>query len=363
MKTAIFLGAGASASEGAPIQSKLFFEYFKSLKSNPPVVTSEMERELATFFVLMFNIDVGVSVDQLAKINFPTFEEALGVLDLADIRNESFKEFSNLNIATNSGRLKRMRLYLTLLMAKAIHNNLLTYKNIHSKLINELKKQDKLKETFFISTNYDILIDNAIVNLYPDFSLDYGVDFVNYKESGDWTKPNSNSVSLYKIHGSLNWLYCPTCNNLRLTPKEKGVIKLLGEENYSHQSASCKSCETIYSPIIVPPTFYKDFTNVFLNLIWNKAEQDLLDCKHIIFCGYSFPDADMHIKYLLKRIQKNRASNDLKISVVNNHTGKLDSVKKEEEYRYKRFLGDSINYTEFSFENFAKKPEDIIDYR
>lgn len=28
MKTAIFLGAGASASDGAPLQNKLFYEYF-----------------------------------------------------------------------------------------------------------------------------------------------------------------------------------------------------------------------------------------------------------------------------------------------------------------------------------------------
>lgn len=363
MKTAIFLGAGASASEGAPIQSKLFFEYFKSLKSNPPFATSEMERELATFFALMFDINVDVSVSQLVNINFPTFEEALGVLDLANIRNESFREFSNLNISTNSGRLKRMRLYLTLLMARAIHNNLFTSKKIHLKLVNKLRKQNKLSDIFFVSTNYDILIDNAIVKQLPNFTLDYGVDFVNYKESDDWSKPNSNSISLYKLHGSLNWLYCPTCNNLRLTPKEKGVIKLLGVENYSHKDASCKSCNTIYSPIIVPPTFYKDFTNVFLNLIWNKTEQDLLNTDHIIFCGYSFPDADMHIKYLIKRIQKNRRMNNLKISVVNNHSRKSKIAKDVEKYRYKRFLGNAINFTDLSFENFAINPELLIDNR
>jgi len=360
MKTAIFLGAGASASEGAPIQSKLFYEYFRILKTSPHYSTSEMEQELENFFALMFDIDVNTSLDNLNRINFPTFEEALGVLDLAEIRNESFKDFSNLNIASNSGRLKRMRIYLTLLMAKAIHDNLFNSNKIHSKLIQNLNYNRKLKDTFFISTNYDILIDNAIVNLFPDYSLDYGVDFVNYNEPNDWTKPNSNNIKLFKIHGSLNWLYCPTCNNLRLTPKEKGVIKLLSEDSYELNQAVCRKCDTVYSPIIVPPTFYKDFTNVFLNLVWNKTEQCLLETEHLVFCGYSFPDADMHIKYLIKRIQKNRRNSNLKVSVVNNHSGKKTEMKKEEKYRFQRFLGFGVNYTELSFEEFAENPERLV---
>ena len=32
MKTAIFLGAGASAAEGAPMQGDLFNEYFKAVE-------------------------------------------------------------------------------------------------------------------------------------------------------------------------------------------------------------------------------------------------------------------------------------------------------------------------------------------
>lgn len=360
MKTAIFLGAGASASEGAPLQNNLFLEYFKALKGNGPYAASEMEEELATFFFSMFDINVDTSAEELKNIIFPTFEEALGILDLADNRNESFKEFSNLNIAINSGRLKRMRLYLTLLMAKTIHDKLFATKKVHMKLIKNLFKSDRLDDVFFISTNYDILIDNALANLYPERSLDYGIDFANFDELDEWERPGPNSISLFKIHGSLNWLYCPTCNNVRLTPKEKGVITLLGEDSYSDNQAYCRRCETIYSPIIVPPTFYKDFTNVFLNSIWNKTEQELHKADHIIFCGYSFPDADMHIKYLIKRVQKNRRNNNLRFSIVNNHSRKSKEIKDEEKHRFQRFLGSGINYTDLSFEEFSNNPELLI---
>src|ERR1035441_6905790 len=54
--TAIFLGAGASKAEGAPLQGELFWEYF----SSPTFRSSRdlMDRELTAFFSEMFNINV-----------------------------------------------------------------------------------------------------------------------------------------------------------------------------------------------------------------------------------------------------------------------------------------------------------------
>ena len=354
-KYAIFLGAGASAAEGAPIQSNLFKDYFKLLKKREGVYSAEHERELATFFSLMFDIDV----DDNASLNaasFPTYEEALGVLDLADLKNESFKDFPNINFASNSGRIKFLRLYLVFLMADIINESLKTSKNLHRTLINNLNKKKLIDDSLFITTNYDILCDNALLDLYPGKKVDYGVDFVNYRD-GSFEPPDKDSIPLFKIHGSLNWLYCPTCNNLRITPREKIVYTLMVDPSQSY----CKKCESVYSPIIVPPTFYKDLTKVFLNQVWNRAEVELLEVEHLVFCGYSFPDADIHIKYLIKRIQKNRRNKKVpKISVINNHTGKKQSVKDDEKVRYIRFLGASVNYTDFSFEDFANDPTIVL---
>ena len=51
-----------------------------------------MNRELAKFFKDLFFIDV--INDDVENINFPTFEEVLGVLDLADQKRESFKNYN-----------------------------------------------------------------------------------------------------------------------------------------------------------------------------------------------------------------------------------------------------------------------------
>ncbi|MDO9391652.1 MAG: SIR2 family protein [bacterium] len=352
MRIAIFLGAGASAAEGAPLQNKVFYEYFNMLRRHGGV-HKIMEKELHTFFLKMF--DINVIKSDLDKVVFPTFEEALGILDLAERKRETLKNFDLENIANNSNRIRFIRQYLILLMAKVLHDKLRSSNGLHKRLVDKLKKSGQLKNTVFISTNYDILIDNALTSLYPQFMIDYGVDFVNFNHDGDWKRPTRNSVDLLKLHGSLNWLYCPTCNTLELTPKEKGVIRLLTDLSHS----KCNYCGSVIVPIIIPPTFYKDMSNIFLSILWHKAELAMRDVEHIVFCGYSFPDADMHIKYLLKRVQTN-CKHKIHITVINNHPGKQVSISNLEKERYSRFLGKHVNYTNKSFEDFCNAPQSII---
>jgi hypothetical protein len=101
--------------------------------------------------------------------------------------------------------------------------------------------------------------------------------------------------------------------------------------------------------------FVQRVPNIFLSLVWHKTEQALRKVDRILFCGYSFPDADIHIKYLIKRIQTNR-DGTLKISVFNHHPGKNPALATEEHLRYKRFLGAQVDYTDKSFDDLVKDP-------
>ncbi|MGN1033222.1 MAG: SIR2 family protein, partial [Intestinibacter sp.] len=234
--------------------------------------------------------------------------------------------------------------------------------NYHEMLVSNLVKENLIDDTNFVSANYDIHIDNAIGSLYDEekspIMLNYGIDFTNFKfKKNSWKRPEGKMVNLYKIHGSLNWLYCPICNSVTLTPFEGGVIRIIEHI----KQAECLNCGELTLPIIVPPTYFKNMSNVFLSTVWNESEKVLRESDIIVFCGYSFPDADMHIKYLLKRIQVNRKNDNLKIIVVNNHSKKTNSVKEKEKDRYERFLGKDVIYTEYSFEDFARDPKKIID--
>lgn len=351
--TAIFLGAGASKADGAPLQGELFREYFSSRLYKDSI--DEMDRELATFFLEMFQINVD---EDVSKISFPTFEEVLGLTDLAILRKEAFRHFDIENRGANSGRLRYIAQYLVFLVAKVLDSKLEYRPTSHRKLVTALHEGKELKNVLFVSTNYDILIDNALTEAQVDgIDLDYGVDFRNFDRPDDWRRPRIDSrVSLFKPHGSLNWLFCPTCNELEITPKEKGVVTRLISD-FAH--AACTQCGSVYSPLIVPPTFYKDLNNVFLSSIWNRTDVALRKVNHIVFCGYSFPDADIHIKYLLKRAQTNRDV-PLRITVINDHPGKKVSEKQQEQDRFRRFLGNTVKYTTNSFEDFIDDPLTVL---
>ena len=359
--TAIFLGAGASKTEGAPLQGELFKEYFSSpdfLRKN-----NKMNRELTAFFLEMFKLNVKDRT--LTNESFPTFEEVLGLTDLAILRKEAFRHFDLDNRDyRNSGRLRIMGQYLTFLVATVLDKRLPGRLGHHRKLVRTLAGADELRNVVFVSTNYDILIDNALTD-EPGrgFDLDYGIEFRNFDPSfvGDnhWRRPNlTNCVQLYKPHGSLNWLFCPSCGELEITPKEKGVVTRLISD---FTKKPCSRCAGAFSPLIVPPTFYKDLNNVFLSTIWNRTDIAVQQVKHIVFCGYSFPDADIHIKYLLKRAQTNRDGN-LEFTVVNHFPGKDPDQIKQEKYRYERFLGKKVNYTTKSFQDFCNDPFDVIPH-
>jgi hypothetical protein len=300
IENVIFLGAGASKADGAPLQNELFRDYFKLSSENRNSNSKESHERLKNFF----NIFFGINSNELEHTSFPTFEEALGVLEIALNRGESFKGY---DLSADHPDIQRIRQDLIFLMAITIKEKLNIGLSHHRNLVERLAGEGTLSKTAFISLNYDILIDNALTNCYPSYDLDYGIEFANFENNQEcprsdnsWKRPRPRkSIFLYKLHGSLNWLYCPTCIALTLTPKEKSVPGLV------FKSEKCKKCGSEMIPIIIPPTFFKVMSNFYLQQIWYKSEIALRQAKNIIFCGYSFSDADIHVKYLLKRAEIN----------------------------------------------------------
>ena len=90
--TVIIFGAGASAAEGAPLQGALFSDYF-GLNLGVHVIKriAKMDAELRQFFGAFFGING--PIPRKAKKRHPTFEEALGIVELALQRGESFQDY------------------------------------------------------------------------------------------------------------------------------------------------------------------------------------------------------------------------------------------------------------------------------
>ena len=332
IKQVIILGAGASKSEGAPLQSELFKEFFKIFKD-------DTQGELIIDFFKDF-WGINTNNFQSPDIKFPTFEECLGILDWAHIRNECLRGYSQ-------ERLNTVRSALIYLIAKVLDENL-KEKDVHHKcLVNRLIAENILSQTAFISLNYDIIIDNVLTELALDYNINYGIDSINTNR----TKQSSNYILLLKLHGSLNWLYCPTCNNIEITPKKKQAIKTFYKEE------KCSLCHSPTSPIIIPPTLYKEMKNPFIQQIILKTDIILRNVDKIFFCGYSFSDSDMHLKYLVKRAEMfNNGTPE--IHIINYHDGKKEIKAEEEKERFLRFFKNADNifyHHNISFEDFAKR--------
>ena len=339
IKEVIFLGAGASAADGAPTQNTLFKDYFEHRPH-----TDEITKSLSQFFKDFFGID---TTQILNYTDFPTFEEVLGILELSLSRYESFRDYP---LIPQNPKVQNVREQIIFLIARILKEKLATGRPAHDTLVSRLNRESRLGTTAFISLNYDILIDNALTDIHHITDLDYGIKFTNFSKKHDWHKPRANKLTkLFKLHGSLNWLYCPTCISLTITPKDKSVSTI------ADSPKPCDSCQTNMIPIIIPPTFFKVMSNHFLQQIWRETENVLLITKRIVFCGYSFPDADVHVKYLLKRAEVNRRTTP-DIFIFNNHEGKKDEIKEQEKERYGRFFSEKskVSYLDKSFNDFCR---------
>jgi len=346
----IFLGAGASRAEGAPLQADLFRDYFKLCKTTPESKRGEktLYNRMHKFFNDFFGIDVDNS--DLSTISFPTFEEALGVLEIAIKREEAFRGWVSAS-ANSDIKIQRYRQSLIFLIGTVLDRALKEKAIHHRKLVKRLQQQGSLTNTAFISVNYEILIDNALME---SEDIDYGVSFVKSQNiySENLRATDKKHICLYKLHGSLNWLYCPTCISLTITPFTKSGAELV------HEPKQCATCGGKVVPIIVPPTFFKVMSNHFLEQIWHKTDKLLRTAKKIIFCGYSFPDADIHIRYLLKRAELYN-TRGFQIYVINYHNSKSLEEAQNEVNRYKRFFKnkEAVHYLKGSFEQFCELGE------
>jgi hypothetical protein len=165
--TVIFLGAGASAAEGAPLQGALFKDYFRLPKTSTATQRGiSMQADLRNFFDFFFGINVS---GKIAKaLAFPTFEEALGIIELALERNEHFRNFSE---GKQEAELNQVRESLIFLICVILAQKLGNVGAHHKRLARTLELEGALCTTTFASFNYDIIIDNVLTDLYRNTTL------------------------------------------------------------------------------------------------------------------------------------------------------------------------------------------------
>ena len=85
--------------------------------------------------------------------------------------------------------------------------------NKHNRLGSKMQKGDVI-----LSFNYDILMDNALYSLGKLTDSGYRMNFSRTNADGQWIRVEDqpSEISLFKLHGSLNWIKCGLCGALLL---------------------------------------------------------------------------------------------------------------------------------------------------
>ncbi len=345
MRTIIFLGAGASAAEGAPLQGNVFRDYIKCVREDPDGIRRLDKNPYAphiavpSFLHDLFGVDTYRGMPD--EMQFPTFEEALGVLDLARLRREGFGYYSygSSDRPSSYPNVEQIRALLVEALTLTIARSFSTAPGVHLEFVRNIAAAWEYSDTTFVTTNYDTFIDCALASVSS--ALDYAWTTEQFSQS------EQREYSLLKLHGSLDWLRCASCGKVQRFPDSVGQMRF---------GTQCPMCQDFLRALVVPPTFYKELGVPVLSWVWGAFEAKLRDTDRIIFCGYSFPDADMHVKYAFKRREIVGRPRPLEVIVVNNHVGKSAGLVEEERQRFARFFKEGVRYTSISFEQFAHDP-------
>lgn len=199
-----------------------------------------------------------------------------------------------------------------------------------------------------ITLNYDLVIDVLIGKNISDEISKLGrlYDLLGYdiRGIGRVITCDAESPTLYstdrktgfylKLHGSINWLYCPnpTCGNHQIFwINQPGNIR-------SEPGELCTLCGVPIESVIVPPTMYKTFEKFpKMGFLWSLAYRQLKWADKIVIFGVSFAPSDYYLRWLFKKAITDRARKPTIINVDTNPKV-CDKIKEFTGVKSKHFL-------------------------
>lgn len=384
MGTAYFLGAGASKADNFPLTRELLGAIGAYLYPKPGKTSG---KELREFLTTVFGVepkDLRTAASQWRRLvgskskargsrrsarpevymppeQLPDLTDVLSALDILLAEQSSIGSAKDSKRALKGSTLLRARSQIVQAIAQGFRrlHQVRTDQNEESPMVVEDFIRSISGSDVLITTNWDILLDCARNRRFGTTEGDYGSDpklehdkrskkqfwadpvHIALKDAG-YKKPKyepkeDDRPKLFKLHGSLNWLYCPRCTLLYIYVENvkahqghpSGTVKRKGK------TWQCE-CKAGLDAVLVTPTFVKSYRNRHLLNIWSSAQRALAASDRWVFVGYSLPDDDIHIKTLLLKAKRMRfdAGKSVRVAVV------TERSKPEIEFRFRRLFGD-----------------------
>jgi len=303
MGIVLILGAGATKACGGPTTNEILSE------ADTNACAIEREDYLETLNSFLEQVFLLPPRSCRTVSSYPSLPLLMSLIDVVIDRGQP------LHANYGAEKLRRVREALEYVIFAVLEHQLRgAIPQFHSEAVQLLYPGGQ--EPTLISLNYDIIADNMLAELaqlthpegrFPDYGCDIQTE--TYRKTGKQGK-------LYKLHGSLNWLYCPNCHRLDVAVSRYGwgfskALEALyiaeGQESndldhrYSCHGSPCYNCGTFVRPVMITPTQKKDYRNPHVGQVWYKAEEALRSADMAVFIGYSMPADDVEVVYLLKR--------------------------------------------------------------
>ncbi len=283
-KYLFILGAGASVHAGAPLMCN-FLDRARKL------ITADRECRYAKEFKRVF--------EAMSDLQAVHSKSALDIVNLESVLS-AFEMATLLGVQPGSTELLSS---ITRLIAWTLNEStqlpLRQYKPTPSpyysefaELIEGLKKRAGGDSCCIITFNYDLALDFALWHhqLQPDYVL-------GENASGQFRVP------LLKLHGSVNWGRCPTCQKIIAGDFRAADEVMVGEHMYKFpmlEDMGIRCCDDVLKAgcVIVPPTWNKSEYRSGIPQVWRRAALELATASTIVVSGYSLPESDLFFRYL-----------------------------------------------------------------
>ncbi len=328
-KTIYFFGAGASAAESpaAPTNAELLPRGMQRRQAAYPM----LERFLASW---------GFK----GGTHLPTIEELMALLDTALARGEPLGQRWSISDLTRCREELMACIYDYIGETVGVASDHDDDAGLYRRLAAKLPEQDVVLMTL----NYDLLLDEGLRTACcaPVFGMDFLRDAPGEPLQAASPGPaepmgEGRPIKLFKLHGSLDWMYCPACSStLRVAHARVG------------EPQDCPTCAGRMNVLIVPPTPVKVPPSPFLSGLWKKAEWELAQAHEVIFIGYSLGEADANIRYMLFRAFFGFAPNV--VVVLKRHDQAKDATIAG---RYERLFPGGVTFRWGGFEGFVAERE------
>lgn len=312
LRTAVFLGAGASKAFGYPLTSEILPRILVRLRektlfggSTVTPAKAKENRKLLRHCIARFLPGLTDQIDDPAGLG-------VGITDLLTLVDRALLH-GEARAGIPPETVSRFRELLERGIYEALMRNNDRRKGPSATALSRfgrwLEKQPG--PVSVVTTNYDMAVDSKIiaatgrknVNRWDQRvgdKVDFGCSWRTTDEGVLVPRPPQPAWSLLKLHGSVNWLRCPLCGQITMSLRSARGAKAFSEA--ADEWNTCRCDQTTRMRLhLVTPSLIRSYQDPQLLGIWQAAIESLRTAQRWVIVGYSLPAEDVAIRSLLLR--------------------------------------------------------------